>query len=102
MHQGQLLKVPTSELDKLSLPTSIPGRDESSLRGATVVLPSTWLTENAKMREVMQACFAKEPLEVMGQLTPFAKLQVSSRTAGVFMRHWMPDVQLIWSEGVAH
>ena len=69
MHQGQLLKVPTSELDKLSLPTSIPGRDQSS-QGVTTVLPSTGFRENAKMREVMRACFAKESLVVMGQLTP--------------------------------
>ena len=54
------------------------------------------------MREVMRAYFAKEPLVVVGQLTPCAKLQVCSRTTGGFMRHWMPDVHLMWSEGVAH
>ena len=101
MHQGQLSKEPTAELIQRSLPKSIPGRDQSS-QGATIVLPSTSFRENTKMREVMWAHFAKELLVVVGQLTPCAKLQVCSRTAGGFMRHWMPDVHLMWSEGVAH
>ena len=101
MHQGQLLKEPTSELNQLSLPTSIPGRDQFS-QGATIASASTGFTENTKMREVMQAYFAKASLVVMGQLTLCAKLHLCSRTAGGFMRHWMPDVQVIWSEGVAH
>ena len=50
----------------------------------------------------MWAYFAKEPVVVVGQLTPCAQLQVCSRTTGGFMRHWMPDVHLMWSEGVAH
>ena len=101
MHQGQLSKEPTTELNNLFLPRTILGRDQSS-QGATIVLPSTGFRENTKMREVMRAYFAKEPLVVIGHLTPCAKLQVCSRTAGGFMRHWMPDVHLMWSEGVAH
>ena len=38
MHQGQLSKEPTADLNKLSLPTSIPGRDHSSQK-VTIVFP---------------------------------------------------------------
>ena len=75
---------PRAFLDEISL------RNERSFR------------ENTKMGEVMRAYFAKELLVDVGQLTPCAKLQVCSRTVGGFMRHWMPDVHLMWSEGVAH
>ena len=66
------------------------------------MLPSTSFKENSKVRAVMPAYFAKGSLVLVGQLTPCAILRVCSRTAGGFMRHWMPDVQLMWTEGVAH
>ena len=67
MRQGQLLKEPTSELNQLSLPTSIPGRDQFS-QGATIASPSIGFTENTKMKEVTQAYFAKESLVVMEEM----------------------------------
>ena len=99
MHQGQLLEELAAELNKLSLPTSIPRRDHS-WQGTTTVF--TRFTENTKMRQGMRAHFGNGPLMLLGHLTACAKSQVCSRTAGGFMRHRMPNVQLIWCEGVAH
>ena len=54
------------------------------------------------MREVMRAFFGKGSLLVLGQLTAFPNLECVHEQLREFMRHLMPDVQLIWSEGVAH
>ena len=96
MHQGQLLKEPTPELNKLSLPTSIPRRDHS-WQAATIVSPSTGFKENTKMWDVLRAYSGNWSLVLWGQLTACAKPQLCSRTTGGSMRHRMPGVQFIWS-----
>ena len=59
MHRGQLLEEPTAELNQLSSPTSIPGRDHS-WQGTTIVFTS--FTGNTKMMEVMRAYFGNGSL----------------------------------------
>ena len=96
MHQGQLSKEPTAELSQER------SRTRSYLARSNNRVALHRFYGKHQDEGSTAGVLRKRVLVILGQLTASPKPQVCSRTAGVFMRHWMPDVQLVWSEGVTH
>ena len=90
MHQGQLSKEPTAELNKEHSRTRLFLARSNN----RVALHRFYGKHQDEVSNV--GLLRKRVLVILGQLTACPKPQVCSRTAGVFMRHWMPEV------GVAH
>ena len=95
MHQDQLSKEPTAELNQDSRTRSFIARSNNRVA-------LHWFYGKHQDEGSNAGLLRKRVLVILGQLTASPKPQVCSRTAGGFMRHWMPDVLLIWSEGVAY